>query len=55
LAASRGNPTNVRKEAATAYKVDTDATRMKVRKEPAAKAQAKNAAQPAVKAVKKAA
>jgi len=55
LAASRGNSTNVLKDAATAYKVDTDAIAAKVRQEFSAKEKAKRAAQPAAKTVKKAA
>jgi len=55
LAASRGNPTTVLKEAATAYKVDTDAIAGKVRQEFAAKEKAKKASQPAIKTAKKAA
>ncbi|QHN03091.1 ParB/RepB/Spo0J family partition protein [Granulicella sp. WH15] len=52
LAASRGNPSTVLKDAATAYKVDTDAISTKVRQEFTAK---KKAPQPATKAAKKAA
>jgi len=55
LAASRGNSTNVLKDAATAYKVHTDAITAKVRQEFSAKDKAKKAAQPAAKTVKKAA
>jgi ParB family chromosome partitioning protein len=55
LTASRGNPTAVLKEAATAYKVDTEAIASKVRQEFAAKMKAKKTAQPAAKVVKKAA
>ncbi len=55
LAASRGNPSAVLKDAATAYKVDTDAITAKVRQEFAAKEKAKKATQPATKATKKAA
>ena len=55
LASSRGNPTVILKEAATAYKVDTDAITTKVKQEFAAKERAKKTAQPAVKTVKKAA
>jgi len=43
------------KEAATAYKVDTDAITTKVKQEFAAKEKAKKAAQPAAKPAKKAA
>jgi ParB family chromosome partitioning protein len=55
LAASRGNPSSVLKEAATAYKVDTDAIAAKVRQEFTAKEKAKKATQPPAKAAKKAA
>jgi ParB family transcriptional regulator, chromosome partitioning protein len=55
LAASRGNPSSVLKDAATVYKVDTDAITAKVRQEFAAKEKAKKTTQPATKATKKAA
>jgi ParB family transcriptional regulator, chromosome partitioning protein len=55
LASSRGNPTVILKEAATAYKVDTDAISFKVKQEFAAKEKAKKTAQPATKTAKKAA
>lgn len=55
LAASRGNPSSVLKEAATAYKVDTDAIAAKVRQEFAAKEKAKKAPQTPTKTTKKAA
>ena len=55
LAATRGNPSVVLKEAATAYKVDTDTIAAKVRQEFVAKGKAKKAPQPATKTVKKAA
>ncbi|MFC6645540.1 ParB/RepB/Spo0J family partition protein [Granulicella cerasi] len=55
LAASRGNPSSVLKEAAIAYKVDTDGIASKVRQEFAAKDKAKKAPQPAAKTAKKAA
>ncbi|MDE1162378.1 MAG: ParB/RepB/Spo0J family partition protein [Acidobacteriaceae bacterium] len=57
LAATRGNPSAVLKDAATAYKVDTDAIAQKVKAEFAAKAKAKKEAKPikAAAAVKKAA
>ena len=55
LAASRGNPSSVLKDAATVYKVDTDAIAAKVKQEFAAKEKAKKATQPAAKAAKKAA
>ncbi len=53
LAASRGNPSAVLKDAASAYKVDTDAIATKVRQEFAAKEKAKKTAQPATKAARK--
>jgi ParB family chromosome partitioning protein len=55
LAATRGNPAAVLKDAATAYKVDTDAITAKVKQEFAAKDKAKKTAQPVPKATKKAA
>ncbi|RSL18426.1 ParB family chromosome partitioning protein [Edaphobacter aggregans] len=55
LAASRGNPTVILKEAAASYKVDTDAITTKVRQEFAAKEKAKKAPQPVVKNATKAA
>ena len=55
LASSRGNPSVILKEAATAYKVDTEAISLKVKQEFAAKEKAKKTAQPAAKAAKKAA
>jgi ParB family chromosome partitioning protein len=55
LASSRGNPTAILKEAATAYKVDTDAIAAKVKQEFAAKDKAKKTAQPTAKTTKKAA
>jgi ParB family chromosome partitioning protein len=55
LAAARGNPTVILKEAAATYKVDTDAITAKVRQEFAAKEKAKKAAQPAAKNATKAA
>ena len=55
LASSRGNPTVILKEAATAYKVDTDAISFRVKQEFAAKEKAKKTAQPATKTAKKAA
>jgi ParB family chromosome partitioning protein len=54
LAASRGNPSAVLKDAATAYKVDTDAIAAKVRQEFIAQVKAKKMPQPATKAAKKA-
>jgi len=53
LASSRGNPTVILKEAATAYKVDTEAIALKVKQEFAAKEKAKKTAQPTAKAAKK--
>ena len=55
LAASRGNPSVVLKDAASAYKVDTDAIAAKVKQEFAAKEKAKKTPQPAAKAAKTAA
>jgi ParB family chromosome partitioning protein len=53
LAATRGNPAAVLKDAATAYKVDTDAITAKVKQEFAAKEKARKTAQPAPKATRK--
>lgn len=55
LAASRSNPAAALKDAATAYKVDTDAIARKVRQEFTAKERARKTAQPASKSAKKAA
>ena len=55
LASSRGNPTAILKEAATAYKVDTEAIAVKVKQEFAAKEKAKKVPNPAAKTAKKAA
>jgi ParB family chromosome partitioning protein len=55
LATTRGNPSTVLKDAATAYKVDTDAIAAKVKQEFLAKEKAKKTAQPTTKAAKKAA
>jgi len=55
LAATRGNPATVLKDAASAYKVDTDAIAAKVRQELAAKEKAKKVPQPAAKTAKTAA
>ena len=55
LAASHGNPSSILKEAASAYKVDTEAIAAKLRQELAAKEKAKKASQPATKSAKKAA
>jgi len=54
LAASRGNPSTILKDAASAYKVDTDTIAAKVKQEFATKEKAKNTVQPAAKAAKKA-
>jgi ParB family chromosome partitioning protein len=53
LAATRGNPSTVLKEVASAYKVDTEAIAAKVKQEFAAKEKAKKAPQPTAKAAKK--
>jgi ParB family chromosome partitioning protein len=53
LAASRGNASAILKDAATAYKVDTDAITAKVKQEFEAKEKAKKTTQPANKAAKK--
>jgi ParB family chromosome partitioning protein len=55
LAASRSNPAGVLRDAASTYKVDTDAIALKVKQEFAAKEKAKRTAQPAAKAAKQAA
>jgi ParB family chromosome partitioning protein len=55
LAATRGNPAAVLKDAATAYKVDTDAIAAEVKQEFAAKDKAKKTTQPVPKSTKKAA
>jgi ParB family chromosome partitioning protein len=55
LAATRGNPATALKDAASAYKVDTDAIAAKVRQEFAAKEKAKKVPQPAAKTAKTAA
>ena len=55
LAASKTNPAVVLRDAATAYKVDTDAIAAKVKQEFAAKEKAKKTARPASKSAKKAA
>ena len=52
---TRHNPAQVLNEAATLYKVDTDAIALKVKQEFAAKEKVKKAAQPAAKVAKKAA
>jgi ParB family transcriptional regulator, chromosome partitioning protein len=52
LAASRTNAATVLRDAATAYKVDTDAITLKVKQEFAAKAKAKKDAKPIPKARK---
>ena len=55
LAASRSNPATILQDAASMYKVDTDAITLKVKQEFAAKEKAKKAPQPTAKAGKKAA
>jgi len=55
LAVSRGNPTAILRDAALAYKVDTDAIATKVKQEFAAKEKAKEIAQPRAKGSKTAA
>ncbi len=55
LAASRCNPTTILRDAATAYKVDTEAILVKVKQEFAAKEKARKTPQPATKIAKKAA
>jgi ParB family chromosome partitioning protein len=55
LASSRANPATVLKEAATVYKVDTDAIATKVRQEFTAKEKARKTPQAAAKPTKKAA
>jgi ParB family chromosome partitioning protein len=55
LAASRTNPATVLRDAASAYKVDTDAIALKVKQEFAAKEKAKKTAQTAAKSTKRAA
>jgi ParB family chromosome partitioning protein len=55
LAASRGNPSSVLKDAAIAYRVDTDAIAAKVRQEFMSKEKAKKTPQPTTKTATKAA
>ncbi len=55
LASSRGNPSVILKEAATAYKVDTEAIAIKVKQEFAAKERGRKAPQPITKPAKEAA
>jgi len=55
LAASRGNPASVLKDAATTYKVDTDAIAAKVRQDFSAKEKGKKTPHPATKSRKMAA
>jgi ParB family chromosome partitioning protein len=55
LASSRGNPTSILKEAATAYKVDTEAIALKVKQEFAATEKAKRTPQTTTKTTTKAA
>jgi len=54
-AGTGGNPAAVLRDAASAYKVDTDAIAAKVKQELTAKEKARKATQPATKAAKKAA
>jgi hypothetical protein len=51
----RSNPASVLRDAASAYKVDTDAIALKVKQEFATKDKAKKTTQPATKAAKQAA
>ena len=55
LAAARTNPASVLRDAASAYKVDTDAIGLKVKQEFAAKEKAKKSPQSTSKPAKKAA
>lgn len=55
LAASRTNPASVLRDAASIYKVDTDAITLKVKQEFAAKEKAKKRRSPLPRAAKKAA
>ncbi len=55
LAASRGNTTTILKDAAAAYKVDTEAINAKVKREFATKARAKKASQAVPRTVQRAA
>jgi hypothetical protein len=55
LAASRGNPATVLRDAASTYKVDTEAIATKVRQDFAAKEKSKKVTRPTSKAVKRAA
>jgi ParB family chromosome partitioning protein len=55
LAASRGNPSTILKDAASAYKVDTDAISARVKEDFAAKEKAKKTARPVPKAATNAA
>ncbi len=54
LAFSRGNPTSILKEAASAYKVDTEAIALKVKQEFAAKEKSKRTSQTTTKTATKA-
>ena len=54
LSASRHNPTQVLRDAATAYKVDTDAIALKVKQEFAAKERTKQAVKSVPKSTTKA-
>jgi len=55
LAASRSNPATILHDAASMYKVDTDAMTLKVKQEFAAKEKTKKTSQSTSKAAKKAA
>jgi hypothetical protein len=55
LTASRSNPATILRDAASMYKVDTDAITLKVKQEFAAKEKAKKTPQSTAKAAKKAA
>jgi ParB family chromosome partitioning protein len=55
LAASRSNPATVLRDAASTYKVDTDAIALKVKQEFASKEKVKKTAQPTAKIAKRAA
>jgi ParB family chromosome partitioning protein len=53
IAASRGNPTTILRDSASAYKVDTDVIALKVKQEFAAKEMAKKTARTPAKVAKK--
>jgi len=55
LTASRSNPATILRDAASTYKVNTDAIVLKVKQEFAAKEKAKKTSQPTAKTAKKAA